>query len=105
MVRTYADGCDVKVTTTNDDPYMIDAQSKEVWENYLSAANGDKTLAAKQILSRSYGGYADNYTKKGNQEYKVGVGSADTDYVLIIYGFDAAITTDVQTVEFRTLAQ
>lgn len=105
VVRTYADGCDVKVTTTNDDPYMIDAQSKEVWENYLSAANGDKTLAAKQILSRSYGGYADNYTKKGNQEYKVEVGSADTDYVLIIYGFDAAITTDVQTVEFRTLAQ
>lgn len=105
VVRTYADGCDVKVTTTNDDPYMIDAQSKEVWENFLSAANGDKTLAAKQILSRSYGGYADNYTKKGNQEYKVGVGSADTDYVLIIYGFDAAITTDVQTVEFRTLAQ
>ena len=105
VVRTYADGCDVKVTTTNDDPYMIDAQSKEVWENYLSAANGDKTLAAKQILSRSYGGYADNYTKKGNQEYKVEVGSADTDYVLIIYGFDAAITTDVQTVEFRTLAK
>lgn len=105
VVRTYADGCDVKVTTTNDDPYMIDAQSKEVWENFLSAANGDKTLAAKQILSRSYGGYADNYTKKGNQEYKVEVGSADTDYVLIIYGFDAAITTDVQTVEFRTLAQ
>ena len=105
VVRTYTDGCDVKVTTTNDDPYMIDAQSKEVWENYLSAANGDKTLAAKQILSRSYGGYADNYTKKGNQEYKVEVGSADTDYVLIIYGFDAAITTDVQTVEFRTLAK
>lgn len=105
VVRTYADGCDVKVTTTNDDPYMIDAQSKEVWENYLSAANGDKTLAAKQILSRSYGGYADNYTKTGNQEYKVEVGSADTDYVLIIYGFDAAITTDVQTVEFRTLAK
>lgn len=26
VVRTYADGCDVKVTTTNDDPYMIDAQ-------------------------------------------------------------------------------
>ena len=105
VVRTYTDGCDVKVTTTNDDPYMIDAQSKEVWEYFLSAANGDKTLAAKQILSRSYGGYADNYTKKGNQEYKVEVGSADTDYVLIIYGFDAAITTDVQTVEFRTLAQ
>ena len=105
VVRTYADGCDVKVTTTNDDPYMIDAQSKEVWENYLSAANGDKTLAAKQILSRSYGGYADNYTKKGNQEYKVEVGSADTDYVLIIYGFGAAITTGVQTVEFRTFAQ
>lgn len=105
VVRTYTDGCDVKVTTTNDDPYMIDAQPKEVWENFLSAANGDKTLAAKQILSRSYGGYADNFTKKGNQEYKVEVGSADTDYVLIIYGFDAAITTDVQTVEFRTLAQ
>lgn len=105
VVKTYADGCDVKVTTTNDDPYMIDAQPKEVWENFLSAANGDKTLAAKQILSRSYGGYADNFTKKGNQEYKVEVGSADTDYVLIIYGFDAAITTDVQTVEFRTLAQ
>ena len=26
VVKTYADGCDVKVTTTNDDPYMIDAQ-------------------------------------------------------------------------------
>lgn len=46
-----------------------------------------------------------SYTPKDNQEYKVEVGSADTDYVLIIYGFDAAITTDVQTVEFRTLAK
>ena len=43
--------------------------------------------------------------KEGNQGYKVEVGSADTDYVLIIYGFDAAITTGAQTVEFRTLAQ
>ncbi|WP_297249995.1 hypothetical protein [uncultured Prevotella sp.] len=46
-----------------------------------------------------------NFTKKGNQKYKVEVGSADTDYVLVIYGFGAAITTGVQTVEFRTFAQ
>ena len=104
VVKAYADGCDVKVTTTNSDPYIIDAQPKAVWEKALEAAGGDKIVAAKNILKVSYGGYADQYTKKGNQEYKVEVSSADTDYVLIVYGYDSAITTDVQTVEFRTAA-
>lgn len=105
IVNTYNDGCDIKVTASNNDPYIVDAQPKAVWEKKLANNGGDAVKTANDILNVSYSGNADYYTKVGNFEGKVGVGSADTEYVLIICGYDAGVTTDVQTFTFKTLAE
>lgn len=105
VVKTYSDGCDVKTTTTNGDPYIIEAQPKAVWEQALSEHQGNAVETANELLRIAYSGYADNYTVTGNYEGKKEVGSSDTEYVLIVCGFDSAVTTDVQIIPFKTLAQ
>lgn len=102
---TYVDGCDVKVTTTNNDPYIVDVRSKSIWENVLSQNNGDKVAAAQYIVSHVYGSTAEAATRKGNQEFKADAVNPDTDYVLIVFGYDSGITTDVQTIDFKTKAE
>lgn len=105
VVKTYSDGCDVKVTTTNNDPYIVTTQKADVWEKCLAQFNGDKKAAARDLLRASYGGYADSYTKTGNQEFKVETSSSGSDCVLIVCGFDADVTTDVQIIPYTTLAE
>lgn len=103
--KTYSDGCDVKVTTTNDDPYLVTTQTAAVWERYLSNHNGDKAAAAADLISLSYSSYADQYTQTGNQEFKVDASSSGSDYVLIVCGYEGGITTDVQIIPYTTLAE
>ena len=95
----------MKTTTTNGDPYIIEAQPKAVWEQALSEHQGNAVETANELLRIAYSGYADNYTVTGNYEGKKEVGSSDTEYVLIVCGFDSAVTTDVQIIPFKTLAQ
>lgn len=105
VVKTYSDGCDVKVTTTNNDPYIVNTQKADLWEKRLAQFKGDKKAAARDILKDSYGGYADSYTKTGRQEFKVETSSSDSDCVLIVCGFNADVTTDVQIIPYKTLAE
>ncbi len=105
VVKTYTDGCDVKVTTTNNDPYIVTTQTAEVWQRYLNNNNGDKVAAAKEILRISYGGYADSYTYTGDHDIRINTRSENTDCVLIVCGYDASITTDVQIVEYKTVEE
>lgn len=77
-----------------------------MWEKYLALSNGDKKLAARELLRISYSGYADNYTMTGSKDsFKVSTSSSGTDCVLIVCGFDADVTTDVQIIEYKTLAE
>ncbi len=104
VLLEYSDGCDVKVTTTNNDRYIINAQPKSSWEKKLAEFNNDTKAAAAEILRISYGGQANDYTMQGSQEStKINCGYTDTDYVLIVCGYDGGITTDVQVVPFKTL--
>lgn len=105
VVKTYSDGCDVKVTASNNDPYIVEAQPKAAWDKSLSNNGNDAVKAAGEILRMSYSGYADNYTVTGNYEGKKDVGSSNTEYVLIVCGYDSGVTTDVQVVPFKTLAE
>ncbi|WP_444368327.1 hypothetical protein [Prevotella sp.] len=105
MVKTYSDGCDVKVTASNNDPYIVEAQPKAAWDKFLSNNGNDAVKAAGEILRVSYSGYADNYTVTGNYEGKKDVGSSNTEYVLLVCGYDSGVTTDVQVVPFKTLAE
>lgn len=105
VTQTYKDGCDVNVTTTNDDPYLLQIQTKEVWDRYLSNNNGDAKAAATEIIRLAYGDSAAAYTFVGNYTGKLETHSSDTDCVVIACGYNAGVTTDVQTVEFKTLAE
>lgn len=102
ITKTYEDGCDVSVNTTNDDKYILDIQTKAVWERFLSNNGGDAKKAAQDLLRVVYGGFADNYTKQGDFTGKVETGNADTDCVLIVCGYDGGVTTDVQAINFHT---
>lgn len=102
MVKTYSDGCDVKVTASNNDPYIVEAQPKAAWDKSLSNNGNDAVKAAGEILRVSYSGCADNYTVTGN---KKDVASSNTEYVLIVCGYDSGVTTDVKVVPFKTLAE
>ena len=104
VVKTYSNGCDVKVTASNNDPYIVEAQPKAAWDKYLSNNGNDAVKAASEILRVSYSD-ADNYTVTGNYEGKKEVGSSNTEYVLIVCGYDSGVTTDVQVVPFKTLAE
>ncbi len=104
VLQEYSDGCDVKITTTNNDPYMVCSQPKAVWEQKLAEFNNDKAAAVADIFRISYGGQANDYTMQGSQEStKINCGYTGTDYVLLVCGYDGGITTDVQVVPFKTL--
>ncbi len=103
IVKTYTDGCDVNVTTTNQDQYLINIQTKETWEKDVNNAGGN-TKAAAESLAGTLGFYGDinNYLHKGNFSGKITTGLDNKDCVLIIFGYNDGVTTDVQAIEFRT---
>lgn len=105
VTQTYHDGCDVTVKTTNNDKYMLDVQSKETWENKLSAHGGDAKKAAADLLRIAYAGQVDEFTKQGDFTGKLSYGKPDTDCVVIACGYDSGITTDVQAIPFHTSAE
>ena len=105
VIQPYKDGCDVEVKTTNNDKYILDVQSKEVWERKLSAHNGDAKKAAADLLKIVYGGEADDFTRQGDFTGKLNYGQPDTDCVVIACGYDGGVTTDVQAIPFHTLAE
>lgn len=105
VIQPYKDGCDVEVKTTNNDKYILDVQSKEVWERKLSAHNGDAKKAAADLLKIVYGGEADDFTRQGDFTGKLNYGQPDTDCVVIACGYDGGVTTDVQAIPFHTSAE
>lgn len=102
ITNIYSDGCDVTVNTTNDDKYILDIQSENVWNRFLSNNGGDAKKAAQDLFQVVYGGFADNYTKQGDFTGKVETSQSDTDCVLIVCGYDGGVTTDVQAIPFHT---
>lgn len=103
VTKTYRDGCDVEIRTTNSDKYIVNAQSKETWDRLLERNGSDAVKTAANILSIAYGDAIEEFLKSGDFTGKVGYGSADTDCVLIVCGYDGGVTTEVQTIPFRTV--
>ena len=94
----YRDGVDVTVTTTNDDTYLVGAERADYVNYYAS-----NEALMKAWLSDVH----DNATLKhnGDDSFKKTVMRADTDYFLIVVGFNGGPTTNVQLIPFHTLAQ
>lgn len=104
ITQAYKDGCDVSVKTTNNDKYILDVQSQEVWNRILNNNGGDAKKAAAVIINAAYGGNVDPFLKQGDFTGKLSYGQADTDCVVIACGYDGGVTTDAQAIPFHTAA-
>ncbi|GAB6981951.1 hypothetical protein [Prevotella dentasini] len=101
--NVYHDGVDVTVKTTTADKYVLNIQSKRVWERELQNAEDDKVKAATSIVSTlSFYGGLESSIFSGDFKGKVPTGQSDTDCVLLVFGYDGGITTDIQAIEFHT---
>lgn len=103
VTKTYSNGCDVEIRTTNSDKYIVNIQSQYTWERKLASNGNDPAKAAAEILGIAYGDAIEDFLKSGDFTGKVSYGTADTDCVLIVCGYDGGVTTEVQTIPFRTV--
>lgn len=96
-------GCDVNITTTNGDYYVVTAQKQEFidyWEQEGGETEMLKTLYNDLEINTEY-----CFAKhSGDGNYTVKAQKPDTDYVLIIFGTNEGPSTKVQYIPFHTKA-
>lgn len=94
-------GCNVKVTTTNDDKYVVMAQKQsfiDYWEQEGNETEMLKVLYNDCEINQDWCGYKHS----GSSELFVKAKNANTDYVLIIFGTNEGPSTDIQYIKFKT---
>ena len=104
IVETLSNGCNVKVTTSNNDEYVVTAQRQDFidyWEAEGTETDMLKTLYADLHINEPECGYK----HAGSDEFMVKAQKANTDYVLIVFGTNEGPTTPVQYIKFRTAAK
>lgn len=104
VTKAYADGCDVSVSTTNDDKYIVDVQSLDAWQRALARHDGDERAAAAAVIATAYGGGVGGYLRQGDFSGRLSYGQPSTECVVIACGYDGGVTTPVATATFTTLA-
>ena len=95
--NVYYDGVDVKVTTTNNDTYLVGSERKTYVDFYM--ANGEEAFLRQWIND-----VHENTTliHSGNDEFKKTVKAQDTDYYLIVVGYNGGPTTTLQLIPFHS---
>ena len=94
-------GCRVKVTTTNDDLYVVNAQKQsfiDYWKQEGTETDMIKVLYNDCEFNQEWCAYRHN----GSGEFFVKAKNPDTDYVLIVFGSNEGPSTDVQYIKFHT---
>lgn len=93
--EVYYNGVDVKVTTTNNDVYLVGSERKEYVDYYTQ--NGT-------FLQQWISDVHDNLSirHQGNDEFKKTTVRPDADYYLIVCGYNDGPTTEVQLIPFHT---
>lgn len=89
---------DLNITTTNDDQYFVTAQKKSSVDNF---ENDDELVWSMMEQLYSSPMYFKNGNFTGNEGFSYL--TPDTDYVLLVFGFDESPTTSVQKIPFHTL--
>lgn len=89
------------ITPTNNDTYLWGLQSKqEIDENF------DSDEAVMEMLCEMYVGMGimDSYRANGRTEFSMGSLDPETDYYLLLFGWDQAPTTKLTKIPVRTAA-
>ncbi|MBQ9178038.1 MAG: hypothetical protein IJ140_03490 [Prevotella sp.] len=91
----YYNGVDVKVTTTNDDLYFVGSETAEYVNYFL---NNDAMIKAwfEDVHENA------ELQHRGNAEFKKTVKKPDTDYYLIVIGYNGGPSTELQLIPFHT---
>lgn len=94
-------GCKVKVTTTNDDLYVVNAQ-KQVFIDYWNQEGTETDMIKILYNDCEFNKEWCAYRHNGSGEFFVKAKKPDTDYVLIVFGSNEGPSTDVQYIKFHT---
>lgn len=91
----YYNGVDVKVTTTNDDLYFVGSETAEYVNYFL---NNDAMIKAwfEDVHENA------ELQHRGNAEFMKTVKRPDTDYYLIVIGYNGGPSTELQLIPFHT---
>lgn len=91
----YYNGVDVKVTTTNNDLYFVGSETA-AYVNYF--------LNNEELLKAWFEDVHENVVlqHRGNAEFMKTVKKPDTDYYLIVIGYDGGPSTELQLIPFHT---
>lgn len=94
---------DVTITTTNNDQYFVSAQTKENMTRWIEREGSLEGAVSNVIdILTNYGGGLQNNLFRGSQTITMTASEADTDYVLIVCGYDNGFSTAIQTFDFHT---
>ena len=95
--KIYSDGADVKITTTNNDPFFIDAQRKKYFDAYY---NGDDDAFMRKLISDMQ--CVNGLIYNGSQTVRVTCQQSGTEYVLLVCGYNGGPTTQLHKINFTT---
>lgn len=108
--NVYKNRVDYTITTTNNDTYFVDVQTKSFTDYYYNMEAGtgsEQDLAYKLISGKAGNGLLDNFIFSGNKvvapEASIGLSGA-RDHFVVIFGYDKekGLTTPVQLIPFKT---
>ena len=95
--QVYSNGADVKITTTNDDPYFVNAQRKNYYDSYYT---GDDDAFMRKLVGDMMG--VNGLLYSGSQTVRVNCQTSGADYVLFVCGYNCGPTTQLHIIHFTT---
>lgn len=101
ILEVLENGCNIRVTTTNDDLYVVNAQRQtfiDYWEQEGTETDMLKVLYNDCEFNQEWC----NYRHNGSSEFFVKAKKPDTDYVLIVFGSNEGPSTPIQYIKFKT---
>lgn len=96
IIQITATGADLFITPSTDDPYVWMELPEELYR-------GKTTEQIEEFLLKYYTAFFPSRTKTGDMAYKFnGTLEPDTEYMVIVFGYDGGMTTDLHTATFKT---
>lgn len=92
------------VTPKNNDKYFASAQPAQMVNDRLANGMTMREIAQNVInVQANYNPNFEDMIYTGEQRIECGCSLVDTDYIIIVCGYDGGVTTDVTTANFHTL--
>ena len=92
------------VTPKNNDKYFASAQPAQMVNDRLANGMTMREIAQNVInVQANYNPNFEDMIYTGEQRIECGCSLVDTDYVIIVCGYDGGVSTDVTTADFHTM--